>query len=88
MLTIRLGECTDCANLCSLISKIDSKLLYYGVNHLNNTRLLTCLDFNYTNIDLLLTYKRVLNNRLFNPNYACEINLASIISRIKVLLNK
>ena len=88
MLTVKLGECTDCLDLSATICDIDDKLFWYGKNLLNNTKLLTCLDFNKQNIDLLVTYKRILISKIFNPTYACDINLANILSRIKVLLNK
>ena len=88
MLTVKLGGCTHCADLHELICQIDSKLVYYGTNHLNNTKLLTALEFNKEVVDSLITYKRILSNKIFNPSYCCSVNLANIISRVKILLNK
>lgn len=88
MLNVKMGGCTDCADLKNLICQIDTKIFYYSKNRLNNIRLLTALDFNAENMDLLITYKRVLSNKIFNPNYCCEVNLATILSRVKILLNK
>lgn len=88
MLQSKIGHCNDCAHIDDLISSIDKKLLYYGKNKLNNIKYLASLDYNKENIGLLIKYKYILNHKLFNPSYCCEINLASIISRVKVLLNK
>jgi hypothetical protein len=88
MLTVKLSGCTDCADLHDLLCQIDSKLLYYGTNHLNNTKLLLDLEFNKDVVDCLINYKRILSNKIFNPSYCCSVNLTNIISRVKILLNK
>ena len=72
----------------SLTSEIDSKLFYYAQNNWNNTSLLLDLEYNKDAIGKLLNYKRILNKRLYNPNYACSVDLGCIISQVKIYLNK
>lgn len=88
MLNIKITTCTSCSNILSLTSEIDSKLFYYANNNWNNVSLLLDLDYNQDAIGKLLNYKRILNKRLYNPNYACDIELNKIISQVKIYLNK
>jgi hypothetical protein len=88
MLNIKITTCTSCTNLSDLLSEVDNKLLYYGRNHWNNISLMLELDYNKAAINKLLNYKRILTKRLYNPNYACSVELNQIISQVKIYLNK
>lgn len=88
MLKTTLTECTDCENLLDLICQIDDKLKTYTVNQYNNLTLMVCLPFNKEVIDALLHYKRIVTHKAFNCNYACDYSVSTIISRVKILLNK
>lgn len=88
MLNIRTSSNTSCANITELLSEIDGKLFYYGKNHWNNISLLLNLNYDKVAINKLLHYKRILTKRLYNPNYACNVELNQIISQIKTYLNK
>lgn len=88
MLKANLNECTDCVNLLDLLCQIDEKLKYYAENQLNNMTLMLNRAYDKCVMSDLLHYKQIVTHRLFYPQYASEYLLSSIISRIKILLNK
>lgn len=88
MLKANLNECVDCVNLLSLLCEIDEKLKYYAENELNNMTLMLNRSYDKYVMSDLLHYKQIVTHRLFNPHYASSFQFSSIISRIKILLNK
>jgi len=87
MLQIRLRECTDCVNLLDLLCEVDKRISYYSHNQMNNVELLLTLPYDKEVMADLLHYKGILTNKLFNPTYG-GFPLQTIISRVKILINK
>lgn len=88
MLVARIRECLDCGNLQSLLNEINCSIAQMGRNHWLNLSFDACNYYKRSDITLLLHYKRIIQKKIFNPDYACDCNyeLASIVSRVKTLL--
>ena len=85
MLTPRLTECLECADISALLSEIDCKLTDLAKAEYNNLVFSLNRPIQGILISDLLTYKRILTNRLCNPDYACTYPLNQIASRVKTL---
>ena len=85
MLTPRLTNCKECADISSLIAEIDCKLAELSVNLYNNIVFILNKKINQEAISDLLLYKRILQYKYCNPNYAGEYTVNMIQSRIKIL---
>lgn len=86
MLHVNLTHCADCHNVLDLLRSIDCTLAVYGRAHWMNTVFSASVHYDRRRVKLLTRYKRILTYRLFNPGWAGDIPLASIISRVKNLL--
>mgnify|MGYP003346356593 FL=1 len=88
MLSPRLTECLQCANISALLSEIDCKLTELAKAEYNNIVFSLNKPIQGILISDLITYKRILTNRLCNPDYACDYPLNQIASRVKILNRK
>jgi hypothetical protein len=88
MLSPRLVNCVDCTTPANLILDIDCKLTDLANNQYNNIVYMLGLPFNHTVIGDLLNYKRILVNKICNPDYAKCYTVEMIASRVKVLIHK
>jgi hypothetical protein len=88
MLSPRLVNCVDCTTAPKLISDIDCRLTTLANNQYNN--IVFMLNFPYPGdiIGDLLNYKRILVNKVCNPDYASAYTIDMIASRVKVLIHK
>ena len=87
MLKVNLTNCSTCISVNELLCEIDTHIKKYTDNKYKNITLLTSLPYDKEVLGSLLHYKRILTNRLFNPEYG-QLPLAVITSRIKILINK
>jgi hypothetical protein len=85
MLTPRLTNCTECANINSLIEEIDCKIADLATVLYNNTIFMLNKSFNSTTMFDLLMYKRILSYKICNPDYAGKYSVNMIASKIKIL---
>lgn len=88
MLSPRLVNCVDCATAPKLINDIDCRLTTLANNQYNNIVYMLNLPFPGTVIGDLLNYKRILVNKVCNPDYAAAYTVEMIASRVKVLIHK
>ena len=88
MLSPRLTECLECANISALLSEIDCKLTDLAKAEYNNIVFSLNKPIQGILISDLITYKRILTNRLCNSDYACDYPLNQIASRVKILNHK
>ncbi len=88
MLTPRLNNCVDCTTIPTLLSDINCKITQLAKDEYNNTVFILNLPFNGRAFSDLLNYKRILNYKLCNPNYACNFSVTQIASKVKLLINK
>ena len=82
MLSPRLTNCPECANIPSLLRKIDCKLAELGNNLYNNISYMLNKPVPADDILQLIGYRRILAHKLCNPNYVHEYSVAMIASRV------
>ena len=88
MLSPRLTDCIDCASIPVLLTDIDQKIAALAQDEYNNI----VFSLNYSipawAIGDLLNYKRILEYKSCNPEYAMPYTVSMIASRVKVLIHK
>lgn len=85
MLSPRLTSCPECANIKSLISEIDCKLVESGNYMYNNIAYMLNQPVSNDVMLALLNYKRILTYKYCNPDYAADYTVNMIASRIQIL---
>ena len=82
MLSPRLTNCPECANIPSLLKKIDCKLAELGNSLYNNVSYMLNQPIPAGDILQLIGYRRILMHKYCNPNYVHEYSVAMIASRV------
>lgn len=82
MLSPRLTNCPECANIPSLLRKIDCKLAELGNNLYNNISYMLNKPVPADDILQLIGYRRILQYKYINPNYAGRYTINMIASRV------
>jgi hypothetical protein len=85
MLMPRLINCADCSDITILIADIDCKLAELGSNLYNNIVFMLNKPIPAGAILDLLNYKRILQYKYFNPDYAIHFTIEMIASRVNLL---
>ena len=82
MLSPRLTNCPECANIPSLLKKIDCKLAELGNSLYNNVSYMLNQPIPAGDMLQLIAYRRILTHKYCNPNYVHEYSVAMIASRV------
>ena len=82
MLSPRLTNCPECANIPSLLKKIDCKLAELGNNLYNNISYMLNKPIPAGDMLELIAYRRILMYKYINPNYAHNYTVNMIASRV------
>ena len=82
MLSPRLTNCPECANIPSLLKKIDCKLAELGNNLYNNISYMLNKPVPANDITQLIGYRRILMYKLCNPSYVEKYSVAMIASKV------
>lgn len=82
MLSPRLTDCPECANIPSLLKKIDCKLAELGNNLYNNISYMLNKPIPAGDILQLIAYRRILTYKYCNPNYVHRYSVQMIASRV------
>jgi len=82
MLSPRLTNCPECANIPFLLKKIDCKLAELGNNLYNNISYMLNKPIPTDDIIQLIGYRRILQYKYINPNYAHRYTINMIASRV------
>ena len=82
MLSPRLTNCPECANIPSLLKKIDCKLAELGNNLYNNISYMLNKPVPSSDILQLIGYRRILMHKYCNPNYVHKYSVQMIASRV------
>ena len=82
MLTPRLTNCQECANIPTLIDKIDCKLAEVGNNIYNNIVYMLNYPIPATLMLQLIAYRRILIFKYCNPNYAKKYSIDQITNKV------
>lgn len=88
MLSPRLTNCKECANIPSLILEIDCKIADMSNALYNNISFMLNQSFDAYTMNSLLNYRRILSYKICNPNYAGLYSVNMIASKIKLLKYK
>lgn len=88
MLSPKLVNCIDCASASTLLADIDCKLTDLANLQYNNIVYLLNQPFPSQAVDDLLNYKRILVNKICNPEYASLYTIQMIASKVKLLIHK
>jgi len=88
MLTTRLTNCPECSNILSLINDIDCKITEIS-KHIYNELIFALNSVCKKEImGDLLHYRRILEHRYCNSEYASEFCIEQIASKVKLLIHK
>jgi len=82
MLTPRLTDCPECANIPNLLKKIDCKLAEYANGLYNNVVFMLNQVVPAGAMIQLLAYKRILTYKQCNPDYLSDFCIDKIISKV------
>ena len=82
MLSPRLTNCPECANIPSLLKKIDCRLAELGNNLYNNISYMLNKPVPSGDILQLIGYRRILMYKYCNPNYVAKYSVPMIASRV------
>ena len=88
MLTYRLTNCVECTTIPVLLTDIDCKLTEMSKNLYNN--IVFALNNSVPSVAILdlLNYKRILQCKICNPEYASCYTVQQIASKVKILIHK
>lgn len=85
MLSPRLTDCPECANIPNLLKEIDCRLAYYANGLYNNITFMLNQSVPAGIMIQLIAYKRILTYKNYNPNYISDISINRIASKVKLL---
>jgi ribonuclease HIII len=88
MLTYRLTNCEDCTTIPVLLNNIDCKLTELAKKQYGNIVFALNNKINMSVILDLLNYKRILQFKSCNADYASCYSVDQIASKVKLLINK
>lgn len=88
MLTYRLTNCVDCTTIPVLLADIDCKLTEVSKSLYNNIVFSLNNPVQSTVISDLLNYKRILQYKSCNSEYASCYTVEQIAGKVKVLIHK
>lgn len=88
MISPRLNNCEECTTIPSLLADIDCKLTELAKREYSNIVFALNLGIDSISSLDLLNYKRILEYKYCNPEYACQYSVTQIASRVKVLIHK
>lgn len=88
MLNPRLTNCVDCTTIPELLSDIDCKITELAKNQYNNIVFILGKQIPFDAMSDLLNYKRILQYKYCNSEWADNYTVENIASKIKLLINK
>jgi hypothetical protein len=88
MLNPRLTNCPECGDIPSLLADIECKITEVAKNLYNNTVFALNMPIAFDVMTDLLNYKRILQYKYCNPNYAKAFTVNMITSKVKLLKYK
>lgn len=88
MITPRLSECKDCANINNLINDINCKISDISKDMYSNIIFGFGKTTPFTLMYDLLHYRRILEYKAVNSRYLKEVTVSKIASRVRILIGK
>jgi hypothetical protein len=88
MISYRLTNCVACTTIPVLLAEIDCKLTELAKSQYNNI-VFALNHYIPSNVILdLLNYKRILQCKICNPDYASCYSVEQIAGKVKILIHK
>ncbi len=88
MINPRLGNCVACTTIPALLGNIDCRMTELAKKQYNNTVFILNLKLPHQAMWDMLQYKRILEYKYCNADYASCYSVDQIASRVKVLIHK
>ncbi len=88
MINPRLTNCPECSDIPSLLEDIECKITEVAKNLYNNTVFALNMPIVFDVMIDLLNYKRILQYKYCNPDYAGAYSINMIASKVKLLIYK
>lgn len=88
MLTPRLTNCTDCVDIIGLINDIDCRLTENSKKMYNSLVYMFTCSVSPEVMSDLLNYRRILVHKYCNYEYAGDVPIELIASKVKLLIHK
>jgi hypothetical protein len=88
MLNPRLNNCVDCTTVPALLSDIDCKITELAKAQYNNIIYILGINTKPDLMSDLLNYKRILQYKYCNSEWADDYTVENIASKIKLLIHK
>lgn len=88
MLSPRLTNCPECGDIPSLLAEIECKITEVAKNLYNNTVFALNMPIAFDVMTDLLNYRRILQYKYCNPDYAGAYSINMIASKVKLLIYK
>jgi len=88
MLSPRLTNCPECGDIPSLLADIECKITEVAKNLYNNTVFALNMPIAFDVMIDLLNYRRILQYKYCNPDYAEAFSVKMIASKVKLLIYK
>jgi hypothetical protein len=82
MLSPRLTNCPECANIPDLLRKINCKLAELGNSLYNNISYMLNQPIPAGDILQLIAYRRILTHKYINPDYVYNYSVNMIASKV------
>jgi hypothetical protein len=88
MLNPRLTNCKDCTDIPNLLHDIECKITEVAKNLYNNTVFALNMPIQSNVMIDLMVYRRVLQYKYCNPDYAKSFTIKSVANKVKLLKYK
>lgn len=88
MTTPKITHCGDCTDIEEAIDIINCRIFQESIRQYNNIIFSLGLKINTEIIKDLLHYKRILEFKSVNEEYASHYSVPTIINRVKFLIHK
>ena len=85
MLTPRLTDCGECSDILDMLGFIECRLATLSGDMYNSVTLMLNNSPSPDTLFRLLCYKRILQCRYMNPNYAGSFSVNQIADKVKIL---
>lgn len=88
MISYRLTECAECTTIPALLADIDCKVTEFAKKQYNDIVFALNSPISFITMSDLLHYKRILECKTCNADYASCYTIEQISSKIKILIHK
>lgn len=85
MINPKITQCEECSDILHLIEEIDCMIFQLSKTVYNNIVFMLNLHVNYMSILDLLHYKRILEYKLADEYYICEVSLEAIRGKVRLI---